>query len=127
MIKLLKTEEERLLEKAKKKKAEQDEIIQGLETKRLERQRVIDAAESDFQRMKQDYESRCKLYSINCDPWTRLCLMIKERDPRLLQSNEMDQLVKQYGLSKFRTFINDLCKDDTPKYPERKKVDPLEN
>ena len=73
-MKLMRSDEERIIQKAKKQKAEQDKIINEIEAKKLKRQAKIDAVETKYGNEIQRYRMQTQQYGIDAPALVRLLL-----------------------------------------------------
>ena len=128
MIKLLKSQEEKELLKAKAEAERQQKIIAELEAKERQRQDKINQVERKYQTELTHYQYRCQTFLANQDCFTRLCWFISDRGPHRTKfsDQEWEGIIKAAGLSELKDFINKT--GSGPEQPPKKQViDPLED
>jgi len=64
-MKLLKTIEEKMLERAKKEAEKNTKIIEEIQQKATERQGQLDSMKRDFENRTRDYQYRCNAFFVN--------------------------------------------------------------
>lgn len=125
-LSFLKPDEVKRKEKILREQEIANKKLQEIEAIENTRKSKIAAQEREYNAKLGDYQFRCDMFSVNADPFKRLCRFISECNKAQSFWNYYNDNKGYYNLSELEDFVNKTCKPGEQS-PKQKEVDCLED